>query len=783
MTMAALTSLWLAGFAAEKPVPMEFHAGALRITLDASGRVASLYDKLGKRELLPPGRGVGLLGLIMEGRRMDPVVAEYEKDTGTLRLSYGEGLAVTVRVKERPTHATFRLVGVDGARPDRVDWGPLWTTITKTVGETVGVVRDDRFAVGIQALNIQTVGAATAAEGGSYVLAWAIEREGGIRDSAIAIFGCATDQALMTIGKIEVDEGLPHPVLGGKWAKISPEATQPYLIAGFGEANIDDCIALAKELEFKVVYHPGPFQTWGHFKLRPGEFPDGDESLRRCAEKARRAGIGLGVHTLTAFITPNDPYVTPVPDPRLAKLGTARLAEPVNEAAMEIAVDDIAPFTKTQMWGWDRKFAVLGTEIVEYRGVDEGARKLTGCVRGMFGTKAAAHEAGAEIGRLATHNYGTFYPGIEGGMIEEMTARIVELFRKCGLVQISFDGLEGLADYGYSGDWTRCLFVKQCWDGWQRPDIISDASNLLHYLWHIHTRMNWGEPWGKALREGMPEVRFRNQDYFDRNLFPHMLGWFEFRTASGELEATSLDEIEWMLSKAAGFNAGFAIVAQPENFCINGQGKAAIAAIREWERARRAGAFSAAQRERLKAADSDWHLEPAGKGKWRLWPVAFSKTMVWEASRTEGGGQGEAAKAGRANGSGQTEAGQAGARGHAARWQVDNKFQAQPLRFVLRCVPGEGLGAIEDPSFGVGNREVVFRVRLEPGQYLVCEGEPRATVCDANWNAVREVAAEGKQPLLATGQNGVLFSARPATAAARTHVRLKTLGDPEIVGR
>ena len=33
------------------------------------------------------------------------------------------------------------------------------------------------------------------------------------------------------------------------------------------------------------------------------------------------AGVRLGVHTLSNFITPNDPYVTPKPDPRLARIG------------------------------------------------------------------------------------------------------------------------------------------------------------------------------------------------------------------------------------------------------------------------------------------------------------------------------------------------------------------------------------------------------------------------------------------------------------------------------
>lgn len=52
-----------------------------------------------------------------------------------------------------------------------------------------------------------------------------------------------------------------------------------------------------------------------------------------------------------------------------------------------------------------------------------------------------------------------------------------------------------------------------------------------------------------------------NQRYFSRSFIPSMLGWFLVRSASDQFEAKSPDEIEWVLSKAAGFNAGFALVA------------------------------------------------------------------------------------------------------------------------------------------------------------------------------------------------------------------------------
>ena len=41
---------------------------------------------------------------------------------------------------------------------DAVIWGPYPTSISRTVGEIIGVVRDSAFALGIQALNPKTIG-------------------------------------------------------------------------------------------------------------------------------------------------------------------------------------------------------------------------------------------------------------------------------------------------------------------------------------------------------------------------------------------------------------------------------------------------------------------------------------------------------------------------------------------------------------------------------------------------------------------------------------------------
>ncbi|TGB15661.1 hypothetical protein [Streptomyces sp. MZ04] len=52
-----------------------------------------------------------------------------------------------------------RLVPQAGADVQTLLWGPLATSITKTIGETVGVVRDDDFTIGLRPLTDRAEGA------------------------------------------------------------------------------------------------------------------------------------------------------------------------------------------------------------------------------------------------------------------------------------------------------------------------------------------------------------------------------------------------------------------------------------------------------------------------------------------------------------------------------------------------------------------------------------------------------------------------------------------------
>ena len=65
------------------------------------------------------------------------------------------------------------------------------------------------------------------------------EMKSEVNHQKIALFGCPVEKTLETIGNIEVNEGLPHPIIDGVWGKQAISASAAYLIYGFNEHNIE----------------------------------------------------------------------------------------------------------------------------------------------------------------------------------------------------------------------------------------------------------------------------------------------------------------------------------------------------------------------------------------------------------------------------------------------------------------------------------------------------------------------------------------------------------------
>ncbi|MCC6233875.1 MAG: hypothetical protein IT580_14610 [Verrucomicrobiales bacterium] len=776
--------------------------------VDDRGSLTAINCPSPNRNLVAPGQSAPLLQLRLGGQWHHPDLATWDPAQHRFALRFdGIGHTAFVTVHAKTTHLVLELTAIEPS-PEDLEvalWGPYPIAIGETIGEIVGVVRDRRDAVGIQALNPKTLGGyphqehdidaehgaddtgyypglpdelkqgqgfrgdtARSAPFGSVLQAytrnrsyprvianWGHDRfrvlghgDGGLVGSRIALFAVPEAKALATLGRIELAEGLPHPTLNGVWAKTAREATAAYLIVDFSEDTIDRAIEMTRRAGLRYLYHSSPFETWGHFRLKPALFPRGWEGFQACVDKARAAGVDLGVHTLSNFITPNDPYVTPEPDRRLAVIGASLLAAEIDAAATEIPIVDPTLFAKKSALNAVR----LGDELVKFESVaTNGTVRLLKCQRGAWGTRALAHPTGTPVARLLDHDYQVFLSDLSLSI--EIARNIADFCNRTGIRQLSFDGLEGNWSTGH-GTYGRTLFTH-AWHEALKPElrgtIINDASNPGHFNWHINTRMNWGEPWYAGFRESQTLYRFKNQVLFERNLMPHMLGWFALRAD------TSLEDAEWLLARAAGFDAGFALAtslastaqlaadpASADTARQFGATTAILSAIAQWETARMAGAFTPEVKGALRDNRREFHLRPAGDHQWDLHEVFVARFT------------------------------HAATAGDASSTEYRNPTAPQPLQWIIRSdakvpVPGIHVDLLGQTVLDLGSQSI------PAGGSLKYTGGSQAVIADASWKEVARLPVDPARARLGTGATPVQVGATlPAGATLR--IELRTLG-------
>lgn len=777
---------------------MQFETEEFKLAINTQGHVSTLYDKIHDKEYLTNQQSSPLLAIRVNNEFENPTKANWNEEDKLLTLTFPKNqTTLLVSSQQTKDFLSFEIKEVKTEKEiDLVVWGPFATTISQTVGECVGVVRDSVFALGIQALNPKTIGGypsteddvdpsfdifattslvdvddslkilyrgqtAKHTEFGSVLQAYTRNRtkdriipmwnhthftapaynDGGIIGSKIALFGCSANKTLDHIEQIELAENLPHPELNGVWMKRAPEAAQAYIIYPFNENNIDEAIAFTKQTGLKYLYHGGPFQSWGNFILDPNEFPSGLDGLKQCVEKAAKSDIKLGIHTLSNFINTNDPYVTPIPSKHLAKVGSSILAKAITAEQKEIEIKD--PLFFNQMKNNNLHGVLIGEELIRYEQVSESAPWiLKNCQRGAWNTKASAHVEGDTISKLLDHGYKVFLSDIT--LTKDIAHNIADIFNYTGIQQISFDGLEGAWSTGL-GQYGLSLLMKEWYDRLlpEYRNNINDASMTTHYNWHTFTRMNWGEPWYAGFRESQMNYRLMNQDFYRRNLIPCMLGWFKFDAN------TSIEDIEWLLARSAAFDAGYTLVTNPEKVKSNGISDQIIRAIREWENARLCGAFPSDLKREMEHVANEYTLTENSSTSWTLYPLHVQRYK--HTNRVLQPGEPVVSK-----------------------WEFDNGNDRQPIQFLLKAND-----KISDITLEIANYSTVaINYTLEAEQYLKYSGGNSIIVYDKNWNEIKRIPINAEQMNFPKDKSALVFSCRFASDSAEkfVSVEFKTTG-------
>lgn len=748
-----------------------------QISLDKTGAITALTDLQSGINYLDPDTSSYLMTLRKDGEVLTP--QSISMQGMAITLTFPQAFEAVIEVQEKELYLTLELQSLTKAEAvDLVLWGPYSTTIGEVIGETVGVVRNNDFAVGIQALNIKTLGgypwnesdrmpafdfvraadpnnmhpdadgsvlyrieAGKPTDNGSSLQAYCRNRkeprlvsdfkhekilvpayeDGGVVGSKIALFGTQTSEALDLLGSLELAEDLPHPMIDGQWGKQAPGANAAYIITDFTEATIDQAIDLTKRAGLKYLYHYGKtFNNWGHFELFEGEFPNGVNSLKNCVEKAKAQGVMLGTHFLSNFITTNDPYVTPIPDPRLAKVGTSNLTKAINASTANIVIE--SPDFFNQMKNNSLKTVQIGDELIRYGKVSTQAPwTLTDCQRGAYGTQASAHEANAKISKLLDHAYKVFLT--EADLTIELSERMAKLYNETGMRQISFDGLEGNRSTGL-GTYGESLMPYTWYNNLSdevKNHLIVDASRTTHFFWHIYSRMNWGEPWYGGFRESQTEYRFNNQAYFQRNYMPGMLGWFKMTPE------TSLEDMEWLLARSAGYDAGYAYVANSEAVANNGQTDKILALIGDWEKLRIGQSFSQEQKALMRSTDQEFTIKKIDNKSWNWTPIKASIFTHGKKVRQPG-------------------------EPLASSFEFENIGDTQNIQFSLSAVDSD----VHSLQVEINNyKEILLPIRLKKGQTLKYKGAEKAYLYSSNWQLVKEIPMNPADFKVESGANAI----------------------------
>jgi len=554
----------------------------------------------------------------------------------------GSPVDVEVHFARKKNHLVFTILKAEPENlVEGISWGPIYTNISGKIGEVVGVVRNTDVSLGMLVLNAKTLGGFYNKSGlnedrGSLALPWTkgsslqaysinrnrfrrVEAMGHanipvkpmigetVFGSSIALFACSEPQTLDIIEQVVLDEKLPHPTYKGVWTKKAFLPSPSYLISDFKESEIDEIIGYAKRGGFFSLYHEGPFKSWGHYPLDTSWFPGGINGMKRCAEKAKEAGLYFGVHTLTNFISTDDPYVTPIPDKRLAITGYGFLSRNIDSLMTVIPVSTNEFFNDNQN---NNLYTVrIGDELITYKSVNtDQPYILLECRRGAFGTRATSHTENDTVKKLIDHAYKVFFPDIQ--LQREIAVNLAKFFNAAGISHLDFDGHEGCFASG-EGDYASVLFAEDFYKTLDH-EFVNGTSRSKPYYWYINTLCNWGEPWYGGFKESMQEYRISNQAMLERNYFPNMLGWYMLT------KTTTMAEMEWMLARSAGWNAGFAMVTRLNAIRENVSGPALLDAIRIWEEARLTGVFTPEQKELLKDPKREFHLEKIGENEWKL---------------------------------------------------------------------------------------------------------------------------------------------------------------------
>jgi len=579
----------------------------------------------------------------------------------TLTLSFA-GAEAGLRVALDKRFLTLEVMSVSGEGVDELTFFDVPLTLKGQL--------DEPFAACVLAFNLKTN--VPEVPGPSRQLhAMCIPRFGMVGAKAAIVAGpMAALRDVMKEAVSTADE-LPKTNIGGPWA-LDGEINRGSYLFDFGALNeetVDDWVKTVKALGLNQVdFHTGTSLRFGDCFPNPKIFPNGRASVKAVIDKLHAAGISAGLHTYSFFIAKDAKYVTPVPDPRLGKDRILTLAAAIPADAAAVAVDESTAdmHTTTGFFVHNSVTVQIDDELITYTGVSKEAPfGFTGCTRGAYGTKAAAHEKGAKVSHLK-ECFGLFTPDADSTLLSEVAFNTADTFNACGFDMIYLDALDGEAILGGADlAWHYgSKFVFEIANRLERPALF-EMSTFHHHLWYVRARMGaWDHP-GRAHKRFV-DVHAAANASGAGTFLPMNMGWWAVQTwkdGSAALwnEPTYPDDIEYLMTKCLANNFSVSLMGVNPDTLKGVPAYERLAPIfRKYEDLRHAKTVPDSILKRLADPGKDFTMETGAGGAAVFCPVEYTRH---KAQIAEDG-----------NGS----------------WTVKNNFDAQPAQLRIEALYSAG---------------------------------------------------------------------------------------------
>lgn len=472
--------------------------------------------------------------------------------------------------------------------------------------------------------------------------------------SSVALWGSPDSTALLdVIQDIVLSEGLPYPMVKGKWIK-DPAAYSPDVMTSGN--RYDSIISYAARLGVPAIhaYDQGflrpnradeGYLDGKDLAKKPFRFASGNKSHREFADLAAEQDLLLGRVCITNSLAPGTMDASPVPSDSLCYQQKRLLMKDISPEDTTIVIDDPKYLEEIASWEGhceELNMIKIGKELIHYLGVSKTAPyTLQNVTRGYWGTTPASHQANDTVYKLqVTIRYG--YDGLIPNMAlqDKIAEYYADVAHLSGVTLYDFDGQEFLFNNGH-GYYSAKRFFRKMFKRAEElgvPYIRFSGATLSEGSWHYQSVWNVGggknlydtdtREWGSSTSQGKD---LRDVTY--SNYYPVSFGGnFPIQ------ETSTVEQYEHIQAISVGYGATYFLIINQENVERCPQKDQIFATIRTWEDARRANAFPRQIKKLLRDPSYDWRLEAGADGNsWSLYRlVDGNKVESFDLKRAEG---------------------------------------------------------------------------------------------------------------------------------------------------